>query len=58
MFQALHRSVQLNIVFPSGLQLPGSRGCKGRAVTENGNILILQGNLSCLLWPRVGLGSI
>lgn len=55
--QALLRSVQLNIVFPSGLQLPGSGGCKGRAVTENGNSLILWGNLSCLLWPRVGFGE-
>lgn len=34
MFQALHRSVQLNIVFPLGLKPPGSCGCKGRTVTE------------------------
>lgn len=58
-FQALHRFVQMNIVFPSGLQPAGSGGGgEGRAVTENGNILILWGNLFCLLWPRVGLGSI
>lgn len=57
-FQAPHRSVQLNIVFPSGLQPPGSGRGKGRAVAENGNILILWGNLSRLLWPRVGLGSV
>lgn len=57
-FQALHRSVQLNIVFPSGLQPPGSGGCEGGAVTENGNILILWGDLSCLLWPRVALEGV
>lgn len=57
MLQALLRSVQLNIVFPSGLQPHGSGGCKGRAVTENGNSLVLWGNLSCLLRPRVGFGE-